>query len=396
MNSESLKKLRVWFLRNAASLPWRPSDLNALRDPYAVWISETMLQQTQVATVKDYFIRWMKRFPSVKILAKANEAEVFNFWQGLGYYSRARNILKTAAIICDRYGGKFPQTRAELEALPGIGAYTAGAILSLGFHQREAILDGNLVRIFSRMNLLNFLPTDRVRDELSSNKICGALSSNKKSDATQTREKTAAAIYWNYAREVADSPKAHLHNEALMELGRTICKTKNPLCENCPLASACLARQKNQTSLFPPKKSHIQKEWHGTVLVIESKDGKILALENKSDEKSPKRANHANPFFKNQKTLPHFESPKNTPAGLPMEAEYFVDADQIDELKACGSFRHNITIHKMECEVLHIRLKKTANSCKIPQNTLWIPKNEAKKHLVSNFCHKSLNIIELQ
>lgn len=346
-----------------------------------------MLQQTQVATVKDYFIRWMKRFPSVKILAKANEAEVFNFWQGLGYYSRARNILKTAAIICDRYGGQFPQTRAELEALPGIGAYTAGAILSLGFHQREAILDGNLVRIFSRMNQLNFLPTDKIRDERSS---------NKKRCAAPPREKTAAAIYWNYAREVADSPKAHLHNEALMELGRTICKTKNPLCENCPLANACLARQKNQASQFPPKKTHIQKEWHGTVLVIESKDEKILVLENKSDEKSPKRANHANPFFKNQKTLPHFESPKNTPAGLPIEAEYFVDADQIDELKACGSFRHNITIHKMECEVLHIRLKKTAKSCKVPQNTLWIPKKQIKMHLVSNFCHKSLNTIELQ
>ncbi|MCQ2060525.1 MAG: A/G-specific adenine glycosylase [Fibrobacter sp.] len=368
MNSESLKKLRAWFLKNAASLPWRPSDLNALRDPYAVWISETMLQQTQVATVKDYFIRWMKRFPSVKILAKANEAEVFNFWQGLGYYSRARNILKTAAIICDHYGGKFPQTRAELEALPGIGAYTAGAILSLGFHQREAILDGNLVRIFSRMNLFNFLPTD----------------------------KDFLEIYWNYAREVADSPKAHLHNEALMELGRTICKAKNPLCENCPLASACLARQKNQTSQFPPKKVHIQKEWHGTVLVIESKDGKILALENKSDEKSPKKAKHANPFFKNQKTLPHFESPKNAPAGLPMEAEYFVNADQIEDAKACGSFRHNITVHKMECEVMLIRLKKTAKSCKVPQNTLWIPKKQIKTLLVSNFCHKSLNIIELQ
>ena len=141
-------------------MPWRPADLDAPRDPYAVWISETMLQQTQVSTVKDYFIRWMGRFPNVETLAKADEAEVFKYWQGLGYYSRARNILKTAKIVANmhrdchdpskgsrndklgkislqenRYENesnmRLPATRKELEALPGIGAYTAGAILSL-------------------------------------------------------------------------------------------------------------------------------------------------------------------------------------------------------------------------------------------------------------------------
>ena len=155
MTPDSLKHLREWFRANAAELPWRPADLDALRDPYAVWISETMLQQTQVSTVKDYFIRWMKRFPDVETLAKAEEAEVFNYWQGLGYYSRARNILKTAKIVAS-HQNKMPETRKELEALPGIGAYTAGAILSLAYHKREAILDGNLVRIFSRLYELAF------------------------------------------------------------------------------------------------------------------------------------------------------------------------------------------------------------------------------------------------
>ena len=114
-----------------------------------------MLQQTQVSTVRDYFVRWMEHFPTVGALAKADEAEVFRYWQGLGYYSRARNILKTAKLIANAEG-KFPETRKGLEALPGIGAYTAGAILSLAFHKREAILDGNLVRIFSRLYELAF------------------------------------------------------------------------------------------------------------------------------------------------------------------------------------------------------------------------------------------------
>ena len=101
MTPDSLKRLRDWFRANAAELPWRLANLDALRDPYVVWISETMLQQTQVSTVKDYFIRWMGRFPNVETLAKADEAEVFKYWQGLGYYSRARNILKTAKIVCE-------------------------------------------------------------------------------------------------------------------------------------------------------------------------------------------------------------------------------------------------------------------------------------------------------
>lgn len=209
MDSQELKKLRDWFSKNAAALPWRPLDLNAPRNPYAVWISETMLQQTQVSTVKDYFIRWMNRFPDIATLAKATEEEVFKYWQGLGYYSRARNILKTAQIAVNG----LPATRKELEALPGIGAYTAGAILSLAYHKPEAILDGNLVRIFSRFHALDFLPTENAK---------------------------ASETYWNFAKEVADSPKAYMHNEALMELGRTVCKIKNPECEN--VLSAGIAR----------------------------------------------------------------------------------------------------------------------------------------------------------
>ena len=232
MNPQTLKKLREWFKKNAAELPWRPADLDAPRDPYAVWISETMLQQTQVSTVRDYFIRWMKRFRDVETLAAAEESEVFRYWQGLGYYSRARNILKTARIVAERKD--FPRTRKELEALPGIGAYTAGAILSFAYHEREAILDGNLVRIFSRIYALDFLPTDKKGKRAT-------LALRQAQGPELRNDVRASEIYWDYAREIADSPKAYMHNEALMELGRTVCKVKTPDCANCLLHNDCRA-----------------------------------------------------------------------------------------------------------------------------------------------------------
>ena len=306
------KRLREWFKMNAAKLPWRLSDLDTPRDPYAVWISETMLQQTQVSTVRDYFTRWMKRFPDVATLAKASEEEVFKYWQGLGYYSRARNILKTAKILAERK--EFPRTRKELEALPGIGAYTAGAILSLAYHQHEAILDGNLVRIFSRLFTLDFLPTD---------------------------SKDALKTYWDYARETADSPKAYMHNEALMELGRTVCKIKNPDCANCPLQGVCKAFAESRTAEFP--------------------------------------------------------SPRNATVGLPAQAEDYINADQVSGVQNIGKFKHNITVHKIECDVLHIKLREKAPTRKASANSAheiqWVKCDLAQEFFANSFCLKALALL---
>ena len=390
MTPDSLKRLRDWFRANAAELPWRPADLDAPRDPYAVWISETMLQQTQVSTVRDYFTRWMEWFPDVETLAQAEEAEVFKYWQGLGYYSRARNILKTARIVCgenlldplrsasrmtengdvprkteseDVLAGmrKMPETRKELEALPGIGAYTAGAILSLAYHKREAILDGNLVRIFSRLYELDFLPTDKA-------------------------EKSCAEIYWEYAREVADSPKAYMHNEALMELGRTVCKAKNPLCENCPLRNECRAFKDGRTAEFPPTKKHTEKSWHGTVLVVESADAKILAV------------NGGQKFLGKQLALPHFESTRGAAVALPAKAEDYINADEIDSMDYRGTFRHSITVHKIECDILYIKLKTKSSKVHLPMQDKadakssfeWVEKAKALETFANSFSLKAL------
>lgn len=341
-----------------------------------------MLQQTQVSTVREYFVRWMKRFPDIETLAAAEESEVFRYWQGLGYYSRARNILKTARIVVNSHRdcraptlrqaqgpgdpsrmtlkGKasLPDSRKELEALPGIGAYTAGAILSLAYHQQEAILDGNLVRIFSRLYALDFLPTE---------------------------SKDALKTYWDYAREIADSPKAYMHNEALMELGRTVCKIKNPDCANCPFQKVCRAALENRTAEFPPSKKHIQKDWHGTVLVIESSDHKILAIHG------------GQKFFKNQFTLPHFESPRNATAGIPAQAETYFNADLVTSVQCIGNFKHNITVHKMECDVLHIQLRSKApvrnNSAKTAHEIQWVKREETQEFFANSFCLKALALL---
>lgn len=405
MTPDSLKRLREWFRANAAELPWRPADLDAMRDPYAVWISETMLQQTQVSTVKDYFIRWMKRFPNVETLAKADEAEVFNYWQGLGYYSRARNILKTAKIVAALRSAsrttemrKMPETRKELEALPGIGAYTAGAILSLAYHKREAILDGNLVRIFSRLYELDFLPTDKVKERRcpSRNRVrddrfgMTVKEARMTSNETGVTEKSSSEIYWEYAREVADSPKAYMHNEALMELGRTVCKTKSPLCETCPLRGECRAFLDGRTAEFPPTKKRTEKSWHGTVLVIESADEKILAV------------NGGQKFLDKQLALPHFESARHATVALPAKAEDYINADEVESVEHCGTFRHSITVHKIECDILHVRLATRAKATHLPKSIVnsekptafeWIEKAKAFETFANSFSLKALKKI---
>jgi A/G-specific adenine glycosylase len=199
------------------------------RDPYRTWISEIMLQQTQVATVVDYFQRWLLRFPDVAALAAADEQDVLEAWAGLGYYSRARNVLATARKVMERHGGRFPWRREDLLDLQGVGEYTAGAIASLAYNLPEPILDGNLVRVFSRLYGLDFLPDS----------------------------KAGKAVYWELARTWANAHAQDVAavNEGLMELGALICVPRNPDCARCPLTPDCAAFSTGRQGGFPPVRS---------------------------------------------------------------------------------------------------------------------------------------------
>ena len=231
-------KLLDWYHTNKRTLPWRghPS-------AYAVWVSEIMLQQTRVEAVIPYFAKWMRLFPTVQSLATASERDVLNAWEGLGYYSRARNLHKAAKIVVDQYNGDIPHDLDELRKLPGIGRYTLGAIASIAFGMDIAALDGNIKRVYARIFDLE-VPVDSANGE---------------------------KILW----ELADKnlPKGHAgdYNQALMDLGATICVPKNPRCLICPVMKICRARQRgtqNQRPVKTPKKD-VPHYVHAAAVVVQ-------------------------------------------------------------------------------------------------------------------------------
>lgn len=231
-------RLLNWYHKHKRTLPWRGH-----RDPYAVWVSEIMLQQTRVETVIPYFKKWMKLFPNVRALAKASEREVLNAWEGLGYYSRARNFHKAAKIVVDDYGGKLPHGVDELRKLPGIGRYTAGALASIIFGMDEPALDGNLKRVYAR------------------------LFDVKKPINSAEGEK----LLWKIARENLPKGKAADFNQALMDLGARVCLPKNPRCDECPLARDCMAKARGVQHLRPVKaaKKIVPHYVHAAAVIVE-------------------------------------------------------------------------------------------------------------------------------
>lgn len=226
--SEVAQALLAWTASgHLRDLPWRTEP----RDPYLVWVSEVMLQQTQVATVIPYLERWLDQFPTLGALVAADLNQVLKAWEGLGYYSRARNLHKTAQIVVAEHDGRLPSDRTALLALPGIGRYTAGAILSIAFGQRAAILDGNVKRVLARVYDID---------------------SDIGTSATQTR-------LWHRADglvEAVEPGEAGRLNEALMDLGATVCTPQAPRCLLCPLQDLCLANRRGTQAERPLRRRH--------------------------------------------------------------------------------------------------------------------------------------------
>ena len=199
-------RLRSWYANKARDLPWRQT-----RDPYRIWVSEVMLQQTQVETVKPYFQRFLKAFPNVKRLAAAKEEEVLRLWEGLGYYRRGRQLHAAAVKIVDEHGGRFPREVPSLLALPGIGRYTAGAIASIAFDRRAPILEANTIRLHAR--LIGY----------------------RQDPAKSAGQK----LLWEAAEDVLPRKEVARFNQALMELGSLVCTPRRPRCEQCPVSNLC-------------------------------------------------------------------------------------------------------------------------------------------------------------
>ena len=240
-----------WYDANARGLPWRvpPSEskAGARPDPYRVWLSEVMLQQTTVAAVKDYFHRFTTRWPTVAALAAAEDADLMAEWAGLGYYARARNLLKCARVVVSDHEGAFPTDRETLLALPGIGPYTAAAIAAFTTQARETVVDGNVERVMARLYDVH-TPLPAAKPELTA---------------------LAAAL------TPEDRPGDYA--QAVMDLGATICTSRNPACALCPWVSPCLGRQRGSASDLPKKAPKAEKPTrHGIAYIARRADGAWL------------------------------------------------------------------------------------------------------------------------
>ena len=228
-------RLLAWFDRHGRKdLPWQ------VAEPYAVWVSEIMLQQTQVRTVIPYYERFMRRFPDVGALAGAPVDDVLRHWSGLGYYARARNLHRAAGIIRDRHGGRFPATFDAVVALPGIGRSTAGAIMALAFGERRAILDGNVKRVLARHAALPGWPG----------------------------QSAVARELWALAEERTPDRRVRDYTQAIMDLGAAVCTRSMPRCDECPVAADCAAQQAGTTADYPGRKERARKPQRQTTMVL--------------------------------------------------------------------------------------------------------------------------------
>lgn len=248
-----MKELHRWFQENQRPFPWREE-----RTPYRVWISEVMLQQTRASVVVAYFEQWMQLFPNVQSLANAPLEQVIKAWEGLGYYSRARNLHVGAKLIIEKFGGKIPSTAEGLSQIKGLGPYTIGAILSFGFQKKAPAVDGNVIRVLTRYFAIE----------------------------EEVQKKKTQSTLQILAEGILDPVKPWVTAEALIELGASIC-TPKPRCDLCPLSKGCLALLKKRVLDFPYKKPNVKPlyiyravawiECDGWVLVRKGEAGKVMA-----------------------------------------------------------------------------------------------------------------------
>lgn len=319
MSAELVKELCAWFAREQRDLPWRRT-----RDPYAVWISEAMLQQTRVETVIPYWRRFLARFPDVRALAAASEDDVVAAWSGLGYYRRARALREAARAIVERHAGACPTTRDEWLALPGVGPYTAGAVTSIALDRPEPLVDGNVMRVFARLFAI---------------------------DAELGRPATAKRM-WERAAELVPrrtrgAVRPRNWNQALMELGATVCLPREPRCERCPVRARCAALAQGRVGELPV----VAKRAAPVDVALESllvRDGERVLLEQR-----PASGRMARMWeLPTRERVPGGARPRLWPAHYaPQLARARIGAQPL------SSLQHSITTHRVTVEVRAGRLE---------------------------------------
>jgi A/G-specific adenine glycosylase len=329
-------RLLNWFAANARDLPWRRT-----RDPYAIWVSEIMLQQTQVKTVIPFWNRWLRELPTIEAAAQAPSEKIHKLWEGLGYYTRVRNLQKAAQQIVEKHGGNFPDKFDDVLALPGIGRYTAGAICSIAFNQPTPILDGNVIRVLTRIFGIAENPKEKETNQLLWN-LAEQLVSHAK---TQRRKGKSMENFASFAPLREENSCSHL-NQSLMELGALVCTPRNPQCLICPVKKLCVAFKENRTEELPNLgKREAATARHFVAFVIE-RAGKVLVRQR------PEKIVNAHLW-----EFPNFETngKKRDATDIFYSAFNFKAA----KFQPLGTIKHSITRYRMTLETFHVRLKNS-------------------------------------
>ena len=331
-------ELTAWYARSKRDLPWRRT-----RDPYAIWLSEAMLQQTRVETVIEYWKRFLSKLPTVKSLASATEEEVVALWSGLGYYRRARQLRAAACEIVERFGGDFPRSAAELRELPGIGRYTAGAVASIAFDLPEPLVDGNVARVFCRLFGLDGEPHSTALEK----------------------------ALWKQAAELVPQEGAGDWNQALMEFGATLCTASSPRCSDCPVSSECVALATNRVSELPRPKRKIETIDVELVLFLIEDRGRVL-LRRRSSEES--------------RMAGMWELPTREETGSGLFPDAIENANLLVE-SDLGTFGHSITRHRIQARVFQAEV---GPGMRIRKPFAWYPRESTTDLALTGMTKKAL------
>jgi A/G-specific adenine glycosylase len=346
------RRLLIWYDAHARDLPWR----RRAGDPYAVWLSEIMLQQTQVGTVKGYFERFIHALPTIDALARADEHKVLRLWEGLGYYRRARQLHQAAKIIVAEHNGRFPRDSQVVRTLPGIGRYTAGAILSIAFDAREPILEANTLRLLSR--LLGY--------------------------AGDPRSTEGQKLLWAMAAILLPRRSAGRFNQALMELGSEVCTARSPQCEQCPIILQCLAYQQGRQHEIPLKKSKPTIEAVREAAVVVRRRGRVLLL------RWPKGRRWAGLW-----DFPRFPIHAEHTADLQRELiENVLDLTGVTIVpgQKIATLTHGVTRYRITLECFKAEYRSCAKQAKTTLEIQWVKLAELEDYPLSSTGRKLANL----
>ena len=332
------RRLLAWYGSNRRLLPWRESPT-----PYRVWVSEVMLQQTQAATVLPFYHRFLQRYPDVRSLAAASEADVLARWAGLGYYNRARNLRRAAVMVMEKFGGEIPNARDQLLTLPGVGRYIAGALLSIAFSRPEAVVDGNVRRVISRLHCLKGVVPE--------------------------------SFFWRQAQAWVPQDRPADFNQAVMELGAIICAPSSPDCPRCPVAVLCGARARGLQGEIPRARIGRTTERVRLVVLVLVRGGRVLLTRKREATYIP--GEWGLPL----RALGTRASPGRVARELAMEF-----CEELPPLERLPTVQHGITHHRITA---HVRKAVLSGRPRVRSAGRWFPVSDLPRLLVSSLFRKA-------